>query len=307
MSHPKMKQVGVVLGMFLLVLGGILLYTNQENDPSLDLNNELSEVFSDDDKGQSTESPYAVRRFTPIQNAKNIANKALSFIGLSDENVENSIISKGTFPAVVEKEADKAAHEQAIFAIVFPQQVLASFDRNQNKMILAGIISESSRNPLSNEDDAVRFIRDQFALYLTLKDVSLSDKQNAARALEQIPQVIANERLRAERILQGKSASQEPSRLLAFLSLSIPIAHATWYTDDPCYKDDAEDSGTIGTDLSATCCNCGFYYDGYDTVYYDDCLEDSTQCNIPLGCLNLYCEFYENAIWDSRTSICGCG
>lgn len=107
--------------------------------------------------------------------------------------------------------------------------------------------------------------------------------------------------------------------------LQVEPAYAQWVTNPDCYKDDNPNYNTVGFNGWAFCCNCGIKIyvcgDSCCEEWHDDCGENNRDCEgdcgtIKLGCLNLVCENWPNAIWDrlddgadypNPTGICGCG
>lgn len=101
--------------------------------------------------------------------------------------------------------------------------------------------------------------------------------------------------------------------LFSFLSNLLPIApeaKAFWYTFPDCYKDDIPVYPVPGFSLWDPFCNSGFYC-AYGCTFVYDCGYQGVYCNVPIGCLNLICRAWPNAIWDAvwypGTGICGCG
>lgn len=85
-----------------------------------------------------------------------------------------------------------------------------------------------------------------------------------------------------------------------------------WHTIPDCYKDLAPIFPPGGPDLWSFCCNCGLLCVGPVCTFIPDCGPFSVACDVPLGCLNLMCATWPNAIWDAfwyplGTGICGCG
>lgn len=86
-----------------------------------------------------------------------------------------------------------------------------------------------------------------------------------------------------------------------------------WHTTPDCYKDLMPFNPVPGFNSLAICCNCGlFCIPPLACVFIPDCGPFSVACTIPLGCLNLNCALWPNAIWDRLTNpfstgTCGCG
>jgi len=294
------KQLGVLV--FGLIVLGVLVYMffhRENNQPVVPNTIAIAEQNS---KGQQQENPSFTTTFTPLGTVEKIGQKVLSFItGVENSGKTGEVVKGTTVPFIAE--VDTAAYEKAIFDIMTPEPVREAFRRHQALLVAKGIIDKSKVNPLSNTDEVTRFVYDTFVRYINDPRVSSTERANAKSALTRLPDVVAYERRRAERILRGESADRIPTHFLAFLTLSTPKAEAAWYTTSECYKDDNPESKAVGYNMIATCCNCGF--EGED--YVEDCGTNSVECGEPLGCLNMTCELYENAIWNPDTLMCGCG
>lgn len=154
--------------------------------------------------------------------------------------------------------------------------------------------------------------------------------QAAERAIKEVlPEIVKEERavlekrgsgagilLPRDQKLSDKKNLREIARDLIdgviYIMLQAKPAYAGWYTSPDCYKDDNENYNVEGFNGWAFCCNCGIKCYGYYCVYVEDCGQNSANCDYPLGCLNLICQSWPNAIWDGfnnpdGTGICGCG
>lgn len=93
---------------------------------------------------------------------------------------------------------------------------------------------------------------------------------------------------------------------LGYVFFLAKPAEGAWITGGDCYKDDAPFYPVPGFNSLNFCCNCGLKC-AKVCVFVPDCGPHSVACDIPLGCLNLNCKAWPNAIWDPTTGICGCG
>lgn len=78
-----------------------------------------------------------------------------------------------------------------------------------------------------------------------------------------------------------------------------------------CYKDQNPFFLVPGVNLWNGCCNCGLNCSTGGCVFMPSCGPTGTAffsaCDVPLGCLNLTCAGFPNAIWNPLLGICGCG
>lgn len=97
------------------------------------------------------------------------------------------------------------------------------------------------------------------------------------------------------------------ARLRWVIFANIAQASPGWVTSGDCYKDDNPANPIPGPNIWAECCNCGLICTPSGCDFVKDCGPQSIKCDVPLGCLNLACGNFPNAIWDPTTGICGCG
>lgn len=305
MTSPTMnikKLLTFVLGGVVVVGGAIFLSGAQETAPQEVVS---AQKIEEKAKGQIEKTPYFSTNFAPLPSASKFGEKIVSFITKEENASGDDAQNKGTlgFSGTL---GQKSTEEAKIFAIMFPEPTLRAFHENQTKLIAVGVMAESERIALTTEQEVTQYIQRRFESYLNEPSVSDEEKAVARRTIQRLPQVMRSERERAERILRGEVAEKIPSPLMSALTLAIPRAEAFWYTIPDCYKDDNPFSMVPGYTNIALCCNCGYHCsDG--CAYFQDCGFQSIACNVPLGCLNLECKFYQNAIWSSLTGICGCG
>ncbi|MBI2637530.1 MAG: hypothetical protein HYW88_01390 [Candidatus Sungbacteria bacterium] len=149
------------------------------------------------------------------------------------------------------------------------------------------------------------------------------EKQGFLSGFEQTIALPKDQRIVYDTLNKKKTISELFDGLKHVLLMAHPAKAVTdvpigWFTSPDCYKDLNPYYGVPGVNLWDFCCNCGLRYVGVAVVYIDNCGPFSTACDIPLGCLNLVCAAWPNAVWDAwwyasnppgnvPTGICGCG
>lgn len=218
--------------------------------------------------------------------------------------------------------------EQEVFDRLWPPSYRSNLIMFQDLMIKDGFMPEREKNIQIDTDEEVYAILLKIIDFAALQHWITNDKAVAFRrgAGEILPDLIREERKSLEMgrnmtgILLGQPQLASQSKtgrslledILEGLNyfLGARTANAGWTTTSSvgdCYKDDNPESIVPGFNAWAPCCNCGLYCIAYYCEYVPDCGPYSTQCNVPLGCLNLICAAWQNAIWDYMTGICGCG
>jgi len=232
--------------------------------------------------------------------------------------------------------------EEEIFNTLWPKSYLENLRVFEDVMHNDGFITEAERHTVIDSEE------DIYAVLLKMLDYTEAKQWIPAGDIAKLRQGLLGDfkkmkdrerELLREPPAEGPTSSlpqfprpflsskEESSRtfivssLLNALSiLSLPEAEADapwWHTlltgSSDCYKDEDEDFKPLGPNLWAACCNCGLTFDiEFGTVFNLDCGPFSVFCDIPLGCLNLVCIDWPNAIWDAfwypnGMGICGCG
>ncbi len=210
-----------------------------------------------------------------------------------------------------------------VFNKLWPQEYRLSLRPIEDQMVKEGFITEEKKNPMADD-------KNMFAFYRTMLDYAKSKgwvKEDRYQSLrhgidEVFPSIIRQERANLKRtgvtgevlpkdqkLSAKKPFSQTANDILDGLRYVFSFAepaNAAWFRDVDCYKDDNPLYPIPGPNLWAFCCNCGMLCTYY-CVFLEDCGPEGAYCNRPLGCLNLACRAWPNAIWDPLTGVCGCG
>lgn len=226
--------------------------------------------------------------------------------------------------------------DSEIFEKMWPSVYRSDLRKFEEFMMQDGFINSSERSPMLSDEDMFDFYKTMLNYAHSKQWVSEENYHNLLRGVTEIlPNVLGLEKaiLRGERggssflLPGGQRMAQDKSDTLVsniieglkyVFSFAEP-ANAAWYRDIDCYKDDIFPYPIPGPNLYSFCCNCGFYFVPAGTkcvpIYESDCGEFNETCiekskcapPLPLGCLNLACAAWPNAIWDPLTGICGCG
>lgn len=224
--------------------------------------------------------------------------------------------------------------DSEIFEKMWPKEYRTELKKIENIMVRDGFLKEQDRNMLSSDEEMFAFYRTMFAYARTKGWIDDKSFSNFLRSLESdYPTIIGNERnsLRTSGKLEAympgnqRFFASKPIDMLVqdiidglgyVLLLAKPV-HAAWVRTGDCYKDDMPFFPVPGPNLKAVCCNCGIKYEmtggTCEPKFKEDCGELNIECNAGcapptnLGCLNLACATWPNAIWDPVTGTCGCG
>ncbi len=229
-------------------------------------------------------------------------------------------------PALPESsESAKKKEDAAVAENLFPKYYTTALVKMQDAFIKAGWMSEDARTPLDSEEHVFAALR--LSVDVAAKN-SVYKTEAEAKAARHAVEVIFPAMWESERELyrlQKKSALKffkgnmlglgdskdrlvEYSRrkqdfLARFFNAIAPKealaqVSGTWSAAPTCYKALNPQNTLRGSNLPwPLCCNCGLFC-SYGCTYYQDCLINSVLCNVPLGCLNLVCDGFWNAIWD---------
>lgn len=249
-------------------------------------------------------------------------NQTPGFSAYQSENLKDGDVS-------VSKMSDSE-----IFEVMWPQEYRAGLKKIENIMAKDGFLKEEDRNRLSTNEDMFAFYRTMFVYARKKGWIDEKSFSNFMRSLDSdYPTIIGNERNnlrmsgKIEAYIPGNQQffASKPSRALVqdiidglgYMLLLAEPAHAAWITAGDCYKDDMPFYPVPGPNLKAVCCNCGIKYEmsggSCKPEFKEDCGALNVECNAGcapptnLGCLNLACATWPNAIWDPLTGTCGCG
>ena len=230
--------------------------------------------------------------------------------------------------------------EEDVFRAVWPDDMREGLHIAQDALVREGFFPEHQKRSFNEEQDIYDFYRDILSFLKTnefIKEEEFTSLHNGLTV--ELPRIIQEEKARlrfglkigALRILssplQSMPAQGAVRQLLTSLVrlFKVQTAHALfpgWHTLPSCYKD-TNPVWPIGFNAWAPCCNCGFRFQrvsfacvpvpvfncGTFNVICDSGIAQGCPPGIRLGCLNLTCFGWPNAIWDGPigTGICGCG
>jgi len=243
-----------------------------------------------------------------------------------------------SIPATTDSSPDKTPErspeeiEELVFDRLWPPTYRDSLYNVQLLMKNEGFIDEKDINPNPATDEEISVILRQLVAYAaergfiteeqkevyiyhittTLKDDVTRERQSYEREFKSVSVMLGGQKF----LISTENTHDLVRDILdAVAFVLIPQeARASWVTGGSsfglggdCYKDDAPFFTVPGFNSVIGCCNCGLNCTGFVCVSVPDCGPHSMGCTIPLGCLNLQCGAWPNAIWDPQTGICGCG
>ncbi len=238
----------------------------------------------------------------------------------------------GVVPAPPQDKAVKtspAISEEEMFVKLWPPGYQEFILTTQQMMARDSFPNSFSVKKVSKDSEVYAALEEILEYALSKGWVPKEDAENLRKGIrEELPRLINQER-EVLRSTGAFSADVVPGRQ-RFLFLPVAkdglistlvdglkyvfsarTAYASWVTTGDCYKDDAPGYPVMGFNAWDFCCNCGLYCIAYYCEFVPDCGPHSVSCNVPLGCLNLICQGWPNAIWDAvyypGTGICGCG
>lgn len=203
--------------------------------------------------------------------------------------------------------------EQEIFGWIWPEDYRRGLAEIETLYINAGYIASRAPTNFDDEQNIYQFLALTLDVAETQGWIIPSDATMLRKGLkETLPDVIEHDKNLLRQGLMPISFLPKDIDILKLrwvILANIAQASPGWVTSPDCYKDDMPLNPLPGPNIWAECCNCGLFCVGYYCKYVPDCEEQSRKCNVPLGCLNLACRAFPNAIWDPLpgTGICGCG
>lgn len=238
--------------------------------------------------------------------------------------------SSGVGRAVAKKDTERpraqfspVISEEELFNLMWPEEYRASLREIERVMIQEGFrASTSPRIILSKDAEIYAFLEEIVNFALAKSWITQAQATNLRGGIRSVlPETIEKEKAVLRRGVSidappdssggtTRIATEDAANFFSNLRdlLSFVKSAAASYSPGEvvCFKDDAPYDVRPGYNFWSLCCNCGLQCGNYCT-YIQNCGQYSGACNVPLGCLNLICYSWENAIWDPLTGICGCG
>ncbi|PIT92710.1 MAG: hypothetical protein COU08_00920 [Candidatus Harrisonbacteria bacterium CG10_big_fil_rev_8_21_14_0_10_42_17] len=221
--------------------------------------------------------------------------------------------------------------EEAIFETLWPSINREALAYMQDQFIQLGYLDSPVVASLDTEEEIFTFMNASLDIAIEQGFVSPDDEEQLRNGLNvSLRELHAKERLDYLRYglpgvtppLEPQSSDSEPllqsSRNTLFPLLAehlsdafrVPTAHAVWISIPFCLKDLNPGNVTPppGPNLWSFCCNCGIVTRTTIPFFLQECGSFGSACDVPLGCLNLMCRSFPNALQDNPgTLICGCG
>lgn len=268
-----------------------------------------------------TLSKTVLAPFTSVVFTDN-AEGGWSLSGKDSQMPINSVDERQSIP-----QATQELTNEEIFDRLWPPSYRQALLDVEKVFIEQGFLSAGSRHNTLLKDEDIYDILLTFINAAEKNDWIVGQDASLFRkgVRELLPKDIENERAELQRnggVSSGRALPGGQQFTRSFLDqkdlldslleglkyvFSVNYALAGWVTSPDCYKDDAPDYPVPGFNSLIFCCNCGLYCVYTYCEFIPDCGPHSAECNVPLGCLNLICGLWPNAIWDPMTGICGCG
>lgn len=205
----------------------------------------------------------------------------------------------------------KPLTEEEIFNWIWPKDYRRGLAEIETLYTNQGYIAQRPPTNFNDEKNIYQFLAETLDVAEAQKWIIPSDATILRKGLkETLPLVIEHDKNLLRQGLMPISFLPKDidiAKLRWVILANIAQASPGWVTSGDCYKDDVPLNPLPGPNIWAECCNCGLFCVGYYCKFIPDCEEQSKKCNVPLGCLNLACRTFPNAIWDPLTGICGCG
>lgn len=214
--------------------------------------------------------------------------------------------------------------QEDVFRILWPASYREDLQRIEDIMVQEKFLREDQRRSFTIENEIFDFYADLLIFMKNRGEITQEEHANFTRGVQTIlPPLIQKERealvrgLNISSALPGGQRLSRPNSLkktakdllngLAHVFKLAEPANALWFGVPSCYKDDVPFYPVPGPNLIGFCCNCGYFCASFGCTFLPWCGNQSVFCNVPVGCLNLVCRTWPNAIWDPTTGICGCG
>ena len=199
---------------------------------------------------------------------------------------------------------------EQIFSMLNPKSYLNALSSLQNTLIKEKQMRENERMPLDSHERVIAFLIKSLDYLKEQGTIGSEDYTQFKRVLPGYYLALKQQEVRHEERLNDQNTPHNTTRYssplsIALLPPTVELANKngilesismgfkmtfgiqTAYAVVDCFNDRGPNP-TIGPNLWAPCCDCTV--NGY-----------------PVGCLNLICASWPNAIYDYATGICGCG
>jgi len=226
--------------------------------------------------------------------------------------------------------------DEEIFNAIWHPDYVQALKMIENQMVQDGVMKDTERSTFSRDEDFYVFLQTTLEYARAKGWLEEEDYQRYQKVwAEDLPQMVKQEREALKKSGRRSGVLPADQRLslekptasllkdvvdgVLYSVLLVRPAYASWVRSPDCYKDDDPDYNIPGFNARIFCCNCGIVIfvcgETCCEEFVEDCGEQGNECEqrsdcapyIPLGCLNLICGSWPNAIWDPDTGTCGCG
>ena len=329
---------GLVTIFVVVLLGFFVFFRNKEVLPDNEMRGNLPQAQNIEQNNENTPSSVGFKELflpvvRPLEPAVSYVEDVF-FENRNEDTEDRKEVSSAPETAYLTSEANLVLSEDQIFDILWPESYRDALIMLQDLMVKDGFMPESQKISQMKSDQHIYAALIKIADYAVKQGwVESVDFDKLRAGIEELERTIFVERanlrttgkVSSDILLPGgQRIDKTPASKQSFFSMIIDglkysltanTANAQflgWHTlGADCYKDLAPRYPVPGPNLWAFCCNCGFFCTPLGCTFLPDCGPFSVACDVPLGCLNLMCKAWPNAIWDDfsypGTGICGCG
>jgi len=295
----------------LLAVFSFLFFLGKKTSFSLGQENPLTFSFSNKTDSSDVSSEERTQRFYDfIKNpsfapspslekiaesfSKSFSNSQKSSDSLVDNNSSNPVVSNPP-----QNNAPPSLSEKEIFNKLWPDYYRDYLSETQNFLLTENVISSADKKEFKTENEIYSFLNVFAGYYRFAAGLTDADFLSLKEKLDNVPNLKAEQR---KKIISGDLS------FFDFFKNLVNSANAAWVGTPPfCYKDLTPGNPSPGISSPVFCCNCGFHCNIHGCTFIYNCGPGGAACNVQLGCLNSTCRSFPNGIWDSSTSMCGCG